>query len=77
MEENFLFNKEFLDKFKVESPKYFIGMDEYNGIYSYCLVQKFDNGNISVLLAKNFKFQHEWSDEITNLQKYFNATICK
>ena len=77
MEATVLFSKELIDSLRADPPKYYLGTDSGVGIYSYCLAQRFPDGKMQILLCKNFSDEIEWSREVYNLQKYFNATVYK
>jgi len=51
-----------------------IGADGYNGNYSYCLARNL-NGDVEIILSKTITDEVRFKEEVTNLAKYFDASI--
>ena len=63
------------DCYKIEPPKYFMGVSKIYDL-AYCLMSKIGD-NSTVIFTKQMyeRDEKEFDQEVANLVKYFNATL--
>jgi len=67
--------EEYIAKVKATPPRYVMGIDTATkGNYAFCLMVKTGDDS-RVVLAKTSHDEDKFSEEVTNLVKYFNAEL--
>jgi hypothetical protein len=75
---NSVFDLKIIEKFKnIDEPSYVIAIDTIDKkALSYCLAREC-GGKLEIFLCNQRSDENEFTKEVNNLAKYFNATIIK